>query len=703
MPPKAGRKRARESTGTAGSNKAATAASSSAPGSAPPASRRTRSNSATSEQEEGAGGGGESAPRAAKRSRRGGAADRDTDSNDDVDMGESDGPAVANGGARSAAAAGAAAKKGGRRKSASAAVANGEAGREGAPAGTRWRAVASRGKDAWMAMCDKCLPGDASAVLPAVQRLTLKFLLLLVFVLGARAIWRATLWVAGGLGTTSAGGGGGGGGGGVSRRQAALSLVAGGVASRGAPEDPEASEAAALSQLEEVKVMQEQLLALMETTSNTVEEGQEWILSAEQDLEDQSSSPSPYLSRLTADERAALVAEAEEEWKAIFEPPLEEAFLALEAVHVRVQEITAMGEAKLGAEEAADLIRLVEKAKLKAGFGGKDESGLAELVKEIADREVALKWGAGEGEGGGADSSGPDSGAQVLRTAEDAEELVAREVEIFSSGGTGMPDHACLTRGGSVVHGTARLPPPAISSAGGGGGDVEVEAQLTSPTLADTELPWADYMLHMLRVPGRVFAEEADAALSASNSLGSCFAFQGGEGRLTVKLAPSPMSSVAGGAPWSESGPSSAGAGDGGGHAGAGRMLGFVKVSHVSIEHARTALAPTVARSAPRAFRVLGWDADPTGAAATTAAAGEGLVGGAGRARARAPPRPYVLLEGSEYRAGGGALGVQTFEVSEAARELAPPVGWVTLEVQSNHGGKWTCLYGFRVHGDPAF
>ncbi|CAN0290174.1 unnamed protein product [Ectocarpus fasciculatus] len=30
-----------------------------------------------------------------------------------------------------------------------------------------------------------------------------------------------------------------------------------------------------------------------------------------------------------------------------------------------------------------------------------------------------------------------------------------------------------------------------------------------------------------------------------------------------------------------------------------------------------------------------------------------------------------------------------------------PPVGWVTLEVQSNHGGAWTCLYGFRVHGDP--
>lgn len=123
MPPKAGRKRARESTGTASNNKAATASSSSAPGSAPPASRRTRSNSATSQQEEEEddSGGGENAPRATKRSRRGGAAGRDTDSNDDdVDMGES---AVANGGGGRTAAA----RKGSRRKSTSAAVvANGE-------------------------------------------------------------------------------------------------------------------------------------------------------------------------------------------------------------------------------------------------------------------------------------------------------------------------------------------------------------------------------------------------------------------------------------------------------------------------------------------------------------------------------------------------------------------------------------------------
>ena len=280
-----------------------------------------------------------------------------------------------------------------------------------------------------------------------------------------------------------------------------------------------------------------------------------------------------------------------------------------------------------------------------------------------------------------------------------------------------MPDHASLTQGGFAVYGKLTSPPAAAAADRGGrdGGGVLFEGQLTSPTLASSELDWADYVLHMLRVPGRVWAEGGDAALSASNSLGSCFAFKGGSGTLTVKLARPPP--AGGGGPPSSS---AAAASERAHH----HQRGFIKVTHVSIEHARAALAPTAARSAPRAFRVLGWDADPAAAAAAAAAAtgslggvvvGGGklrslLPGGAGRADSgtadgaagagAAPLRPYVLLEGAEYQAGGGTLGVQTFPVSEG-RELALPVGWVTLEMESNHGGPWTCLYGFRVHGDP--
>lgn len=149
----------------------------------------------------------------------------------------------------------------------------------------------------------------------------------------------------------------------------------------------------------------------------------------------------------------------------------------------------------------------------------------------------------------------------------------------------------------------------------------------------------------------------AEEALSTSNVPGRCFAFQGGQGKLTVKL----------GEPYT-SRPSKGGI-----------SPGFVRVTHISIEHAAVAIVPSAALSAPRAFVVLGWDADP--AAAST------LL------------RPHVLINRAEFSVERNAPTVQTFEVFSGGSPL-PPVGWVTLEVESNHGGEWTCLYGFRVHGE---
>ncbi|CAM9400963.1 unnamed protein product, partial [Laminaria digitata] len=210
-----------------------------------------------------------------------------------------------------------------------------------------------------------------------------------------------------------------------------------------------------------------------------------------------------------------------------------------------------------------------------------------------------------------------------------------RPQQIFSSGGTGLPDYASLIPGASVVYG------PLMSPDG-------TEGKLTSPTLASTMLPWSDYVLHLLRMPGRVYAEDGDAALSTSNSLGSCFAFQGGEGRLTVKLArpPAPASGRA-------IGGSNDDLGEGDFEEGANPSRGFVKVTHVSIEHARTAHAPSATKSAPRAFRVLGWDSDPSAAAVASLTSGFGrFSGGGGGSRGSgtaAALRPYVLVEGVEY------------------------------------------------------
>ncbi|CAM9946209.1 unnamed protein product, partial [Sphacelaria rigidula] len=139
------------------------------------------------------------------------------------------------------------------------------------------------------------------------------------------------------------------------------------------------------------------------------------------------------------------------------------------------------------------------------------------------------------------------------------------------------------------------------------------------------------------------------------------------------------------------------------------------KVTHVSIEHARVAAAPTAAKSAPREFRVTGWTQDPAGTINSYGDGSSRTAGGsATRSRERqggggeegelendnATLRPYVLVERGEYLIGeDDQYSVQTFAVSDKIFDVAPPVGWVTLEMTSNHGGVWTCLYGFRVHG----
>lgn len=134
MPPKSGRKRGRDSTGSTGtpSPESQNQPSSALPGSAPPAasfSRTTRSNSNSSQQEDDAGGSGSSGgggdPRATKRSRHGGPAGREADSSGDVGMGEVTNVVTKTPTAAAAAASAGAKKGGGRRKSTSVVVANG--------------------------------------------------------------------------------------------------------------------------------------------------------------------------------------------------------------------------------------------------------------------------------------------------------------------------------------------------------------------------------------------------------------------------------------------------------------------------------------------------------------------------------------------------------------------------------------------------
>ena len=249
-----------------------------------------------------------------------------------------------------------------------------------------------------------------------------------------------------------------------------------------------------------------------------------------------------------------------------------------------------------------------------------------------------------------------------------------------------MPDFAARVSGASVAEG--RL------------GSEGENKRLTSRTLAAAVLPWGEYAAHALGLTEVRYGGGAEDALSASNVPGDCFAFPGGGGRLTVKLA---------------EGHWAAGNGTGAAAESGGRRppsQGRVRVTHVSIEHAAVASVPSAFGSAPRAFRVLGWDADPTASPTSSIPWGfhDTDSAGKGKGGSDAPPlRPHVLVKQAEFSVASGAPAVQTFAATAEAMEASPgedlgrfpppPVGWVTLEVESNHGAQWTCLYGFRVHG----
>ena len=57
-------------------------------------------------------------------------------------------------------------------------------------------------------------------------------------------------------------------------------------------------------------------------------------------------------------------------------------------------------------------------------------------------------------------------------------------------------------------------------------------------------------------------------------------------------------------------------------------------------------------------------------------------------------PEKTLLLEG-RYLIGGDQI--QTFPVAMTT-DAAKVVQYVMLEILSNHGAEWTCVYRFRVH-----
>jgi len=101
------------------------------------------------------------------------------------------------------------------------------------------------------------------------------------------------------------------------------------------------------------------------------------------------------------------------------------------------------------------------------------------------------------------------------------------------------------------------------------------------------------------------------------------------------------------------------------------RLAAPIRVTAVSIDHAAASVAFDRG-SAPRQFSVLGFsDAQAEGAA--------------------------IKLGTFQYSLDVDASAVQTFAI---ASPPADAVRAVVLQIESNHGAKFTCLYRFRVHGE---
>lgn len=130
----------------------------------------------------------------------------------------------------------------------------------------------------------------------------------------------------------------------------------------------------------------------------------------------------------------------------------------------------------------------------------------------------------------------------------------------------------------------------------------------------------------------------ASVVIQQDNSIGNCYALAGQEGHITIQLA-LPIIPVA------------------------------FTLDHISSEIAFNST------STPKDFRVIGY-------------------------RNASDPTP-ITFGPFTYRLGKDAKQIQTFEIP-SDQQITETISFVTLDVKSNYGNTdYTCVYRFRVHGNP--
>ncbi|KAG1685264.1 hypothetical protein DVH05_009632 [Phytophthora capsici] len=224
-------------------------------------------------------------------------------------------------------------------------------------------------------------------------------------------------------------------------------------------------------------------------------------------------------------------------------------------------------------------------------------------------------------------------------------EVAVQAVEIKK---TGRVDHAALANGASVIHSERDLlyqdssTPVQLLTQLVGLRNTDDDDRFTSPSYRHAPAPFLGQFLSSGENPWWLSRHNGrpETALSETMEMGSCWGIAGSSGRLSVKFAQQIIADA------------------------------------ITIDHIPAQIASDFS-SAPKEFRVLGISGHPLRETVE-----------------------FTTFGNFSYASNGAPS--QTFKFTSPLSQRSPIDG-ITLEVLSNHGNpEYTCLYRFRVHGQPA-
>ncbi|ETP47644.1 hypothetical protein F442_06428 [Phytophthora nicotianae P10297] len=224
-------------------------------------------------------------------------------------------------------------------------------------------------------------------------------------------------------------------------------------------------------------------------------------------------------------------------------------------------------------------------------------------------------------------------------------EVAVQAVEIKK---TGRVDHAALANGASVIHSERDLlyqdssSPVQLLTQLAGLSDPDDDGRFTSPSYRRAPAPFLGQLLSSGENPWWLSRHNGrpETALSETMEIGSCWGIAGSSGRLSVKFAQQ------------------------------------IVADAITIDHIPAQIAADFS-SAPNKFRVLGISGHPLRETVE-----------------------FIPFGNFSYASNGPAS--QTFKLTSPLSQRSAIDG-ITLDVLSNHGNpEYTCLYRFRVHGQPA-